>query len=130
MQLQPQDLLCRSISKSSQNLHTRTSKRSFIHKRTSLRRVATRSPQDLRTRICTRPCKDTTKISPASSSAPRKDLHKVMEKLLTACHKDLHKSCSQGLVKDPEQDLHAPRREAHKIVIKEPAAAEAELTRS
>jgi hypothetical protein len=53
-----------------------------------------------------------------------------MEKLLTACHKDLHKSCSQGLVKDPEQDLHAPRREAHKIVIKEPAAAGAELTRS
>ena len=95
-----------------------------------MRRIPTQSPQELVTRTCTRPCKDTQGISLRTS-----DLHKIMQRPLTALRKDPHKlfpkgpaqdrartpdrispwslqdpRVAQGIVKDLDQDLHARTR--------------------
>ena len=112
---QQEGLLCRSIQRSSQDLHARTSyehaRRNFIQApkrrvfkilhtcKDLLRRISTGSPQDLLTRTCSRSCTRT------SSRASHKDLHKIMQRPLAAFHKDLHKIFKQKCIKE-----RAPKR--------------------
>ena len=85
-----------------------------------LRRISAGSPQDLLTRIWARSCKDTERISQGP-------LQELLTRTWTRSCKGLF---AQGIVKNLEQDLHARNPIRGKIVIKGPAAAGADLTRS
>ena len=114
-------IYCRSISRSSQDLHTRTSyehpRRTFIQApiqsifkilmrgsvEEDFNRISTRSSDKDLHRIMQGPLREEfIRITRFSY----KDLYKIMQGPVTRFHEDLHNICSQGSPQDLGQDLH------------------------
>ena len=115
-------IYCRSISRSSQDLHTRTSyehpRRTFIQApiqsifkilmrgsvEEDFNRISTRSSDKDLHRIMQGPLRE--EFIRISTRFSYKDLYKIMQGPVTRFHEDLHNICSQGSPQDLGQDLH------------------------